>query len=755
MDEQNTEQTAEQGTERTPLLAAALDYAARGFQVVPLHSVVFSKGFVADGVTEGRCTCPNADTCESQGKHPRIMAWQNNASSEPDVIKAWWKKWPDANIGVKLGSGSGVVAVDVDPPGGEELLERMSGGELPPTLEMTTGRGRRPLYAIPDGLESEPDTAVLCDDDGKEAVRLQGGTSGAQCVMPPSVHALGKRYRWVDGRSPADVAAAPMPPWLVNLMSPPEQPKWADAGRDPKRSMEGDSFNARADWWEHVLGGTEAKKAGQRGDVQYVTRPGKKGGISATLGFYKAKDGTPALYVFSGNWAGLPARRCYDKFGAYARLHHKGDFSAAGKAAAAAGLSGAGKTGPRPTMGEPGGKGSPGPSSNDDPRGLATTRLDGIDPEPIRWLVPGVIPLGKLVMFAGDGGHGKTTLTLHMTACLTTGKPCFDLDYPAPPPADVLIMSCEDDFSDTVVPRLLAAGADLKRVHRVDGIKVAKGDPTPFNLSQFQKLAEELEDRPDVRFVVIDPAGAYVGASGVDDHKDSELRSLLGPLAQLAAFRKVTILLVKHLNKGVNAKAVHRVGGSTGYVNTVRAAFVIVPEPDNDDRKLFLPLKFNIGKKPSGLAFRLTALESEDSATILGRFPKLEGEDKARLAAQLFKPTWDGVSAFDADAAFGEGDKEKKTSRIQDCREWMIGFMGEYSWPDDELVKAAEAAGFKLGILKRTKKAMREEGELHSKCVGFAKAWWNWIGDKVDRKPNRPAEGEIPADPSEPSEKVY
>ncbi len=747
-------------TPTNDLLTAALDYAARGFQVVPLHSVKFPADFVADGVAEGRCTCPNADTCESQGKHPRIMAWQTNATSDQTQIRAWWKKWPDANIGVKLGSGSGVVAVDVDPPGGEELLAKLSGGDLPPTLEMVTGRGRRPLYAIPDGLEAEPDTAVLCDETDHEAVRLQGGTSGAQCVMPPSLHPLGKRYAWVDGHSPSDISAAPMPNWLVNLMSPPEQPKWADASRDPKRTMEGDSFNQRADWWSHVLKDAGANRAGGRGEVEYVTRPGKRGGISATLGFYKAKDGSDALYVFSGNWPGLPARRCYDKFGAYARLHHKGDFSAAGKAAAAAGLSG-GKPGPKATMGgatsgTSGSSGGQNGQPSDDPRGLATTRLDGIDPEPIRWLVPNVIPLGKLVMFAGDGGHGKTTLTLHMTACLTMGLPCFDLEYEAPPPADVLIMSCEDDFSDTVVPRLLAAGADLKRVHRVDGIKVAKGEPTPFNLSQFQKLAEELEDRPEVRFVVIDPAGAYVGASGVDDHKDSELRSLLGPLAQLASFRKVTILLVKHLNKGVSAKAVHRVGGSTGYVNTVRAAFVVVPEPDNDERKLFLPLKFNIGKKPNGLAFRLTALEEEDSAKILGRFPKLEGEDRLRLAAQLFRPTWDGVTGIDADAAFGEGDKEKKGgTRLQDCRDWVLGFLGEYSWPDDELVRSAEEAGFKLGILKRTKKAMRDEGELHSRKVGFANVWWNWTGDKQDRKPNRPAEGEVPSESSDPREKVY
>src|SRR4051794_34236115 len=83
------------------------------------------------------------------------------------------------------------------------------------------------------------------------------------------------------------------------------------------------------------------------------------------------------------------------------------------------------------------------------PLELATTRLDMIKPKPIRWLIPGIIPLGKLVMFAGDGGNGKSTLTLSMTADLTRGRPCFGLDYSPPPARDVLLINCEDDLADT------------------------------------------------------------------------------------------------------------------------------------------------------------------------------------------------------------------------------------------------------------------------------------------------------------------
>src|SRR5262249_53974565 len=142
------------------------------------------------------------------------------------------------------------------------------------------------------------------------------------------------------------------------------------------------------------------------------------------------------------------------------------------------------------------------------------------------------------------------------------------------------------------------------------------------------------------RLVVIDPAGAYIGRAGCDDYKDSELRALLGPLCELAARRRVTILLVKHFNKGATAKAVHQGGGGVGYVNTVRASYVLVPDPDDDDRKLFLPLKCNLAKGVKGQALRTEPLPPEGQVAALRPFPDLAGPDREQLAAQLFRIRW-------------------------------------------------------------------------------------------------------------------
>jgi hypothetical protein len=317
-------------------------------------------------------------------------------------------------------------------------------------------------------------------------------------------------------------------------------------------------------------------------------------------------------------------------------------------------------------------------ADEDAPAGLATTCLATIRPEPVRWLVPGYLPLGKLVLVAGDGGHGKSTLTLDLAACLTTARPCFGLNYVPPGAADVLLVSCEDDFADTVVPPLLAAGADLGRVWRVDGIKTKDGKAAPFCLTHFERVEQELADRPDVRLVVIDPVGAYVGRSGVDDYNDSELRSLLGPMAELSARRRVTSLLVKHLNKGATAKAVHKVGGSAGYVNAVRAAFVVAPTGDDPDRKLFLPLKFNLGPRPSGLAYRLSGLNLDKQGRVLdGYAGHLEPEDRERLAAQLFRVEWLGPVDADADEVLGEAARQARAGAKDADRatEWLKTFL--------------------------------------------------------------------------------
>jgi hypothetical protein len=368
--------------------------------------------------------------------------------------------------------------------------------------------------------------------------------------------------------------------------------------------------------------------------------------------------------------------------------------------------------------------------------GLVCVTLSSVLPQPVRFLVDGFFALGKITLIAGDGARGKTSMLNDVIACVTTGRPALGLTYVPPDPLDVLILSAEDDAADMIVPRLLAAGADLQRVHLIKGIKSNKkdGKPEPFNFHHYQMLANELVRRPAVKLVVVDPAGAYVG--GVDDHKDAELRQLLGPLADLAAEAKVSLVLVKHLNKGADARAIHRVTGSVAWVNAARAAYLIAAHPDDEERRVFIPIKGNLTRKPRGREFQLRSLAREEALHQLGAFQHLDERDKEALAAQLFCVQWLGDSDMRPEDALVTQRRERST-KVEECATWVKEFLKGFAWPDDEVEAAAKNAGHTFDNYKRAKTALRAEG-LASKPRGFSKRWWIGFGNPKEWK-DRPA----------------
>ena len=155
-------------------LSEALRLAALGFRVIPV-------------------TGPQSNRSKP-GKEPHIAGWQVRASRDKETIRAWWREFPDANVGVL--AGGGLTVVDIDGPDGEAWLEEW---DLPETVTATTGRGRH-LYFWGD-CRSFP---------AGPSVDVRGYKS--YVVAPPSVHASGRRYEWVI--DPAAMDLAPLPEWV-------------------------------------------------------------------------------------------------------------------------------------------------------------------------------------------------------------------------------------------------------------------------------------------------------------------------------------------------------------------------------------------------------------------------------------------------------------------------------------------------------------------------------------------------------------
>lgn len=148
-------------------------------------------------------------------KRPAIrwQEFQQRRASKKE-IQEWFERWPEGNVGIVTGSISGLVVLDIDPKhGGEDSLNQLirEHGPLPITIESKTGGGGRHLYyAYPSSIVRNKVGMVPGID-----VRGEGG-----CVVaPPSVHSSGKTYAWRKGHGPGEVPLAPLPYWLLTVMT--------------------------------------------------------------------------------------------------------------------------------------------------------------------------------------------------------------------------------------------------------------------------------------------------------------------------------------------------------------------------------------------------------------------------------------------------------------------------------------------------------------------------------------------------------
>src|SRR5579871_649922 len=185
----------------------ALAYAARGWLVLPVHTPL----------DEG-CSC-GGDCGASAGKHPRTLHGLKEASRNPDRIWSWWRRWPDANIGIRTGQESGLVVLDVDARhNGEASLEALEAtyDRLPPTLTAHSGGGGRHLYFQYPG-ERIPNSAQVAGFSGVD-VRADGG----YIVAPPSLHQSSQSYAWEEPLHPLEA----LPRWLCDLLITPEPPAY-------------------------------------------------------------------------------------------------------------------------------------------------------------------------------------------------------------------------------------------------------------------------------------------------------------------------------------------------------------------------------------------------------------------------------------------------------------------------------------------------------------------------------------------------
>jgi hypothetical protein len=198
-------------TQRKSGKASALRCAAQGWRVLPLH-----------GAENGNCACARGEACPHPGKHPRTLHGVKDATTDRKQIRAWWEKWPKANVGIVTGISSGIFALDVDGAAGKARLKELQAehGRLPKTVTVKTGKGRHLYFRYAGGRV------------GNSAGRLGEGIDvrgdSGYVVGAGSLHPSGAMYRYVDGRGLGEIEVASAPQWLIDLISAPQSTETVD-----------------------------------------------------------------------------------------------------------------------------------------------------------------------------------------------------------------------------------------------------------------------------------------------------------------------------------------------------------------------------------------------------------------------------------------------------------------------------------------------------------------------------------------------
>lgn len=331
-----------------------------------------------------------------------------------------------------------------------------------------------------------------------------------------------------------------------------------------------------------------------------------------------------------------------------------------------------------------------------------------IAPERVDWLWPGRIARGKHTCFAGEPGTGKSQLATDIEARITMGAewPCGEGRAPQ---GSIIILSAEDGEADTIVPRLLAAGADLGRVHIISAVRIEDKGRRSFNLrADLDLLERKIVELGDVGLIRIDPISSYLGKT--DSHNNAEVRGVLEPIGEMAERMRIAILSITHFSKtgaASTTKALHRFIGSIAFVGAPRAAFAVIEDSSDTERRLLLHAKNNLAAPPQGLAFRL-------KQTIVGDLGK--GIVASRVEWEQEPVTVTADEALAAEAA-GAAD----TSSGVEAENFLQELLAEGPVPAKQVRADVDAAALSWSTVKRAKARLGIKAEKDGMDGG-----WSW-----------------------------
>jgi hypothetical protein len=341
--------------------------------------------------------------------------------------------------------------------------------------------------------------------------------------------------------------------------------------------------------------------------------------------------------------------------------------------------------------------------------------LSQIQSAGVHWLCEPYFQRGRIGLLDGDPGVGKSLISIDLAARLSRGEG-FPGGLAPERPQVTILLGAEDNTSDTVRPRAEAAGANLDRVIALD-----ESDRIPVFLPDHLPQLEELICLHAADLVVIDPIPAFLPPE-VATNLDQCVRRALGPLAALAARTDCAMLLIRHLRKTEGGRAIHRGGGSIGFIASARTGLFAAWHPTEAKLGVLAVTKANATTPAEPRGYRI---KSDPSGRAI-----IEWAGPVALTADTLNRPLDGPVRL----------REQASA-------WLQRELAQGPRRASDLLAAAAAAGIPERTLRRAKDELRIGSKKHRKGEQSEWYWYDpacdWPKDAPFRRPTLEDQMEI------------
>ncbi|WP_368681897.1 AAA family ATPase [Mycobacterium intracellulare] len=365
------------------------------------------------------------------------------------------------------------------------------------------------------------------------------------------------------------------------------------------------------------------------------------------------------------------------------------------------------------------------------------TWADAIEPEPVVWAWTGSfesdhedsegshdenggssescgrIAAGTIAIAAGPEGVGKSSFGIALASRVSTGT--LQGAWRGRP-RNVLYVAVEDSWTHTLVPRLMAAGADRSRIGRLD-VMVEPNESSVISLPVDNGLLEEAIVEHDVALVVLDPLLSLI-ADSIDTNNERKVRKALDPLAAIADRTQAVLLGIAHFNKSQGSDISARITGSGAFKNVPRAIFGFGRDPESVDRECVLTQSKNsLGRSnlPS-IRYRVesASVQTPKGQTITGRFAPIGLSEK---------------SLDEILAGASTGPIDDPADRLSVAQEFIVTYIGAYAnergqVPSRDVLAQGEQEGYSRSELIKARSNMGDR--VGTRKVG-KDGGWNWF----------------------------